>query len=119
MLVTLLSLFSFSGTHVLPVIRIPHFDKLVHLAFYLGATILGTLCIWERTNGRYTLHKTIGWAVGYAIFYGIIIEVLQAWFTTYRQGDILDVLANTAGALLGGLVVKLIFSGNTSLKWKK
>ncbi|WP_034234590.1 VanZ family protein [Arenibacter certesii] len=118
MLVTLLSLFSFSGNNALPNIKIPHFDKFVHFSFYFGATILGTMCVWERTKGRFSLRKTIFWVVGFAITYGIIIEVLQAWFTSYRQGDILDVLANSAGALLAGLVVKWFFSGNTPLKWR-
>ncbi len=118
MLVTLLSLFSFSGNTELPKIKIPHFDKFVHFSFYFGATVLGSMCIWERSKGRFSLRKTIFSVVGFAVLYGIIIEVLQAVFTSYRQGDILDVLANSVGAVLGGLVVKWIFSGNTPLKWK-
>ncbi|MFD2789132.1 VanZ family protein [Arenibacter sp. H213] len=118
MLITLLSLYSFSGSDVLPSIRIPHMDKLVHFSFYFGATVLGIMCIWERKNGRITLQGTILRVVGFAILYGIIIEVLQARFTTYRHGDIWDVLANSVGALLGGLVIKLFFSGNTPMKWR-
>lgn len=117
-MVTLLSLFSFSGTNVLPSIRIPHLDKLVHFIFYFGATVLGTLCVLERTNGRTTLNKAILWVAGFAILYGIIIEVLQATLTSDRYGDFMDVLANSAGALLGGLAVRLFFSGNTRLKWR-
>lgn len=117
-LITLLSLFSFSEASILPAINIPHLDKLVHLTFYFGATVLGVLCVRERTSGRIALLVTILWVVGFAIFYGIIIEVLQAELTLYRRGDILDVMANSVGALLGGLVIRSFFSGNTPLKWR-
>jgi VanZ family protein len=36
--------------------------------------------------------------------YGIIIEVLQHLFVDSRQADILDVLANTIGIIIGTIV---------------
>lgn len=40
-------------------------------------------------------------------FFGIIVEVLQKELTTYRELDVLDMLANTAGVILAGVLVKL------------
>lgn len=52
------------------------------------------------------------------VAYGIIIELLQMKFTLNRNGDILDVLANSLGAFFGVFVVKYVFSKKTQLKWK-
>ena len=35
------------------------------------------------------------------LFYGIIIEVIQAKIIDGRQGDVLDVIANLLGSILG------------------
>ena len=54
----------------------------------------------------------------FAVIYGIPIEALQYTWTVNRQGDILDALANTVGALLGIWVARILFSRKWSLKWK-
>jgi VanZ family protein len=41
--------------------------------------------------------------------FGILIEVTQHFLIYGRQGDIIDVLANTIGCLLGILLFKLIY----------
>jgi len=56
--------------------------------------------------------------VGFLILYGILIEVIQLVFTTWRSGEFADVLANSLGALAGAGIIKLRFSGNGPLKWK-
>jgi VanZ family protein len=38
------------------------------------------------------------------LFYGIIIEVIQDNWSVSRTGDLMDVLANTIGILLGLIV---------------
>ena len=115
--ITLLSLVSFKGGDLLPSLDIPHMDKLVHMGFYFGTTLLGILLVRERTGGMVSLQKTMLGIVVFAILYGIIIEVLQSTYTLDRQGDILDVLANSSGALLGGFLMKFVFSGKSPLKW--
>jgi VanZ family protein len=52
------------------------------------------------------------------IIYGIIIEVVQGSFTSYRSAEPLDVLANTLGAVLGTLLIKALFSDRSQLKWE-
>lgn len=39
------------------------------------------------------------------IVYGAVIEVIQSW-TGWRQGDVMDVLADAVGVLLMGLLIK-------------
>ena len=115
--ITLLSLISFKGNGLLPSLNIPHLDKLVHAGFYFGTTVLGVLSVRERTKGKAPLRKSMLWVGGFAVLYGMVIEVLQSVYTLDREGDILDVLANGSGALLGVLLMKLVFSGKSPLKW--
>jgi len=116
--VTLLSLVSFKEEHI-PSIDIPHLDKLVHFTFYFGFTVLGCLSFREFNRRNVSLGKVLLKIITYAVVYGIIIEVLQGVATINRDPDLLDVLANSSGALFGSFIVKYIFSGKTSLKWVK
>ncbi len=102
---------------MLPSLNIPHMDKLVHMGFYFGTTVLGILSVRERTKGTVSLQKTALWVVGFAVIYGIVIEILQSVYTLDREGDILDVLANSSGALFGFFLMTFVFSGKRLLKW--
>ena len=39
------------------------------------------------------------------IVYGVVIEIIQSW-TGWRQGDVMDALADMVGVLLMGLIIK-------------
>ena len=41
----------------------------------------------------------------FAVFYGIVIEVLQNLLTKNRQADFYDAVANTLGAVVGFICV--------------
>lgn len=49
-----------------------------------------------------------------SVIYGGIIEIAQGLFTTTRQADIVDVLANTIGAILA--VVMMLATAKFSNK---
>lgn len=115
--VTLLSLFSFSEGD-LPDFELPFMDKLVHFTFYFVATVFGVLSIRERTLGKSGLNISVLIIVIAVVIYGIVIEVIQSKLTVDREGDVFDVMANTLGALLGAVAIKLIFYGKRQLKWK-
>lgn len=119
-LVTFLSLASFSGIEFNEDswLNIPHLDKLVHVTFYFGITTLGVMFLRERTNGSFYFGKALLSIVFFAILYGIIIEVIQGRYTQDRQGDMLDVVANTIGAIVGAGTIKILFSKKMPLKWK-
>jgi VanZ family protein len=113
--ITTLSLFSL-GEVSMPSIDIPHMDKLVHFTFYAGFTALGCLSFRELDRRNTPLKKVIVKIILYAIVYGTIIEVLQGVATVDRDPDVLDVLANSLGALFGGFAVKFVFTGKAPLK---
>jgi VanZ family protein len=115
--ITVLSLVSIDeGTSL--GIEIPHFDKFVHFTFYFVAGILGMLfgltLRKDFTGNFYVVLKFLLGLIGY----GIIIEVLQGSLTTYRSAEGLDILANSAGALSGILLMWAVFSAKTGSKGK-
>jgi VanZ family protein len=78
-------------------------DKVSHLIAYFSLTLA-----W-----LYTMIKNEKWfaQLKYAILgcfiYGIIIEVLQSTFTSYRTASYLDILANSIGIVLAVLAFHL------------
>ena len=118
-MITALSLFSFSGLDLdAGKLNIPYADKVTHFSFYTIFAILGCLFLRERTKGDLGLNKTINLMVFVAIFYGMLIEVLQYTLTTDRMAEFGDVLANTFGAIVGVGLIKWYFSKERPLKWK-
>lgn len=84
--------------------KIPHLDKVIHMGMYF---VMSGMLWWEffrsHKNGLSMSRAWVGAFVCPVIFSGCV-EVLQEYCTTYRGGDWLDFLANTAGALLASLI---------------
>jgi VanZ family protein len=72
-------------------------DKLGHMVFHIGITSLWFLYFkYKFVNVKTALIQ----AFLFSFVYGILIEIAQGLFTATRSADILDVAANTTGALL-------------------
>jgi VanZ family protein len=89
-------------------VPVSNLDKVVHsfMYFMLSLSWLKTLG-YKKENVNYVLQILF-----LSTLYGIIIEVLQEVLTTYRHGDIKDVIANIIGAIIAVLVYKLIIKKN-------
>lgn len=81
-------------------------DKIVHFTFYFVFVILWYRCL-VLTNRNQIKYK-IG-LVCIAVLFGILVELAQKYFTTTRQADVLDAVANSTGAFMGILVATRIF----------
>ena len=78
-------------------------DKLFHFFAYFALTLL-----WFKAfslQGASSTRQAVLKASVLAFVFGIIIEILQGTLTNTRALDGYDVLANTLGTLLAGLVV--------------
>ncbi|SHJ59372.1 VanZ family protein [Pseudozobellia thermophila] len=115
--VTFSSLSSFKGDDT-PKFDIPHLDKAVHFTFYFVAAVLAVFFIREQSRGKFPFGKALRISVLGAIGFGIVIEVLQMTLTSDRQGDVLDAVANSLGALGGMAALKFLFSKVERLKWE-
>ena len=89
-----------------------------NLFFYFTASALGCMFFRELSRGKIRKKKVFWITPVLLMIYGIIIEVVQGSFTSYRSAELLDVLANTLGAVLGTLFILALFSERSQLKWE-
>ena len=93
----------------LPKIKIPNIDKVVHFTFYF-VLVAFMFYGWRKQNSFLFLHKNpLVKIVCIAITYGFCIEIMQHEFTTTRHFDLLDVFANSTGAIAGSLISVKLF----------
>jgi VanZ family protein len=77
-------------------------DKVAHFGAYgLFALLLSAAFSESR------IKRAIPYAVSVAAIYGIVMEILQGMSGTGRQFDLVDMVANFLGAILGGLAYYL------------
>ena len=95
-------------------ITIPNFDQVIHIVFHFVFTILWFLYLKKKLNSLNNF-KTLSMALVLSFIFGIIIEVLQEFFTTTRSADIFDILSNVLGSLLGVISINLLNRNNKIL----
>lgn len=76
-------------------VYIPNFDKLVHIGLF---AILCALWLKTLKSRRFA---TDGMVVLATIAYGVGMEFVQRDFVANRSFDMLDIVADSAGAILG------------------
>ena len=99
--ITVASLVSSSA---IPKVNLLWNDKIVHFLFYFFFVVFWSFALHKN----FYLKKYSFIIVVFAIVYGIIIEVLQGVLTSSRQADFYDVLANTAGAIVGSVILFVV-----------
>ncbi len=85
-------------------------DKVVHCIMYLALTF--TFCFDYIRHRRDTVSYKNLWlatALIIAIAIGSVIEILQAYMALGRSGDILDLVADAIGAVIGIIIGNKIF----------
>lgn len=78
--------------------NVPLADKWTHMVMY--AVLTAVIC-WERHRRQNAVSAL---PLIFAIVYGGVMELLQAYCTTYRSGEWLDFAADAIGAVLGFLL---------------
>ena len=89
-------------------IQINNIDKVEHALAYFILTF-----VWLVALRRTKISKLL--IVFCCFLYGIIIEALQVTITSYRSGEILDVIANTTGILIAFIVYNSFFKKNKAI----
>ena len=87
--------------------KFEHTDKVVHTVFHLVLTTAWFLFFRMHflKNKKYNPFVI---AFLFSVVLGIVIEFLQQYFTATRCGDLLDIVANVFGSLLGLLFCQFI-----------
>jgi len=99
----------------LPKIKINNFDKLAHFTLHFVFIILWYL--YFKSTTKIINYKTPVILFFISLVFGIVIECTQQAFTTSRNGDILDVIANISGAFTA-LVILLSMQYYSNSKTK-
>lgn len=85
-------------------IPIPNKDKYVHFAFYFIFVV-----VWFLFAKRTKITKKVKWIVLFSsIGYGILMEICQGIITANRSPDVMDVFANSIGAITGLIFITII-----------
>jgi len=88
----------------IPSFTIFEYDKIIHFVIYLLLAVM-MYYGWKKQNLFSALHQyTLVKILLITSFYGFLVELLQEFFTADRHFDILDALANSAGAVAGTLI---------------
>jgi len=87
---------------------IPHLDKIAHFGIHL---ILACFMLYEYKQQylQIPIRLLARRVIIIGISYGIVIELLQRWTTTYRIFDIWDIFANITGTICGALIIIIFF----------
>lgn len=59
-------------------------------------------------TGAIAYAKRLAWIAIFLLLYGASIEIMQQYFTTSRNGDILDIVADTVGVILGLIIYAIV-----------
>ena len=97
----------FRPPHVSLLGSIPNFDKVVHATMYCGTCSVFWL-EYNLSHTQWSKPKQFLVAIVSPIIMSGLIELAQEYFTSYRSGDWMDVLANSIGVLLA-LISMCIF----------
>ena len=114
-IITLLSLVSFGGHGDGLFFGYKHIDKIVHFIFYFGFVLFASFSfkeIWVNNSIKKALPKIVVVTIGYSI----LIEFVQDIMPTHRTAEFYDVLANSLGAILAGL---LVVKYHSLIRWLK
>ena len=89
----------------LPNIGVSFADKIFHTLAYVILALLWyyALIYQNKLNSK----QALLFASVFSVFFGIVIEVFKELFTTTRQADIMDVVANTVGVLFSAFLIML------------
>ncbi len=104
----LIAVLCLENSKKLPSIGIKSADKYVHFTFYFVFTILWFLYLIKKNDYvKNTINHALIKVFIAALLYGISIEIAQSLFTVSRKGDVLDVLANTTGAITAVFLLRI------------
>ena len=80
-------------------------DKFIHAtAYFLMCSFWFLFLYFKGLKDR--SYKTALWVAAlWSLFFGMVIEILQYDFTTYRTGDYYDMIANSTGVLVSVICI--------------
>ncbi|WP_230680011.1 VanZ family protein [Pontibacter sp. 172403-2] len=85
------------------------FDSFAHAFLFTILIFLMIVGLKKQFSYLKLRHYAIRISLSTSVIFGIAIELMQHYFIAGRQGDIIDVLADTIGCLAGIVLFKWIY----------
>ncbi|MBC5993812.1 VanZ family protein [Pontibacter cellulosilyticus] len=85
------------------------FDSFAHAFLFGILTFLMIVGLTKQFSYLKLRHFAIRASLFISFMFGVFVELMQHFFIYGRQGDIMDVLANTIGCLLGIVLFKWVY----------
>ncbi|WP_188502302.1 VanZ family protein [Pontibacter amylolyticus] len=108
-MIMVLTLLPSSSMPSLSIWEIFSFDSFAHAFMFAVLTYLMIVGLKKQYTYMRVQLFAIRTAFMVSSMFGIAIELLQHFFVPGRQGDIVDVLSNTIGCIIGILLFKWIY----------
>lgn len=83
---------------------VPWWDKWVHFVMYGGLSLAVWFDYCRKSKNRSLTFNVVVLTLLYPVILGGLLELVQAYCTTCRSGDLLDFYADATGAFLGFVV---------------
>lgn len=104
-----LTLFPFDNLHIGPEIDITFFDKIVHMCLFGTHAFLLAGYLTKRNSIPPDNYRYLAGAILLSFLFGLFIEITQ-YFIPERSFELLDLVANFFGILLGILIFYVKFN---------
>lgn len=85
------------------------FDSFAHAFLFGVLTFLMIIGLTKQFSFLRLRHYAIRASLLFSFIFGVMVELMQHFLIYGRQGDIMDVLANTIGCLLGIVLFKWVY----------
>lgn len=86
--------------------NLPGLDKIAHTVFYIVFSFLWCMTISRKKNRMLMV-------IIFAISFGVAMETGQYWMRSGRAFEVLDIIVNTAGAIIGSGIFRWMQSIQT------
>ena len=99
-----------------PLEGVPFIDKWVHFVMYGGVSLAMWMDLYFVRKERFLSPKFNVSVLLFPIILGGVMEVVQEYLTTCRNGDLLDFYADAFGCLIGNLIALVAYLCLTKVK---
>jgi VanZ family protein len=94
-------------------LKLPHFDKLVHTVLFFVLAILLAYGFFKQGKNTISGRHYFTFTLVLGIIYGMLTELLQYWLISERHGNLWDFAANIIGTVFGLLIFRSLLSERT------
>jgi VanZ like family len=84
-------------------------DKVVHVILFGGIVLFWGLYMRYRRDQQRSAWKLIVLFISISITLGVVLEYIQFYFIPFRSFDKYDIVADSAGAIVAGMLLFFIY----------